>query len=357
MNSAIAPIATLWGIDLQPGYCPRCGVAHLIPAEMAQARCPACFEVVLENQPTVLRPEAAELLADFTVTPAQARVQVEAWLKGVWLRPKELDAALLAQRLTKTFWPMWLVDGQVSGQWQAMMGYDYQVASSQERFRDGRWSTRQVTETRIRWEPRAGAIDRPYQNLSVPALEEHARLAGRLGPYELAAARAFAPEALAQASVRVPSLLPEAAWPQARSGFDRLAAADCQRAADAQHVDEFTIQASYDELHWTQLLLPLYTTAYRDDRGQVVPVLINGQSGKIAGLRRASTLKARNWALALAAIAIGCFVLGLIGAAATSVFPPASILSLICFLLSLGIGVCAPLPAIWAWNFNRNQKA
>ena len=348
-------ISTLWAHPLQPAHCPQCGVAHLIPQEMQTALCPACFGARLEPQPTLIRPESPELLLDFALSPAQVQARFESWLKGVWLRPKELAPAVLAQRLTRTFIPMWLVDGQVTGSWQTQMGYDYEVASSQEVFRNGNWTTHKVTETRIRWEPRAGTAERGYENLSVPALEEHTHLMRGLGKFNLEAAAKYSAAPLVRASVRVPSLLPEAAWPLAKSGLDRLTALDCQKAAAAQHVDEFTIEADYQELHWTQLLLPVYTTAYRDEEGKIYPLLIHGQNGRIFGVKRASQNQARNWSLGIGALALVCFVLGLLFALGTTLLPPLGAISLLFFSAALLVGIAAPIPAFWAWNFNKGR--
>jgi hypothetical protein len=235
------------------------------------------------------------------------------------------------------------------------MGYDYQVASSQEVFHSGSWTTRRRTETRIRWEPRVGTVERSYQNLSVPALEEYASIQGGLGKFELEEASDYSSTKLEGASIRVPSLVPEAAWPLAKSGFDRLIARDCQIASDAQHVDEFIIKADYQNLNWTQLLLPVYTTAYRDESGKVYPILVHGQNGTILGIRRASQQQARIWSFGLAAVALVCFLLGLLLAAATTLLPLLGIISLLFFGGALFAGILAPIPAFWAWNFNRAQ--
>ncbi len=324
---------------------------------MQKALCPACFGARLETQPTVIRPEPPEIILDFTITPTQIRTRFDDWLKGVWLRPKELASGVLVQRVTRTFIPMWLVDGKISGNWQAQMGYDYEVASSQEVFRNGRWTTRRVTETRIRWEPRMGRAERSYQNLNVPALDEHNRLLLGLGSFKLELASRYLPDSLENASVRVPSLLPDAAWPLAKSGFDKLTAIDCQRAAAAQHVDEFLIEADYNEQNWTQLLLPVYTTAYRDEEGKIYPILIHGQTGKILGVRRASQRLARNWSLGIATLALVCFVFGILFAAGTALYPPLGAISLLFFGGAFFVGITAPIPAIWAWNFNKEKEA
>jgi hypothetical protein len=268
------------------------------------------------------------------MTPVQIRELLKDWLQGVWLHPKELSPEKLTQRLTRTFIPLWLIDSKVTGTWQAQMGFDYQVASSQEVFRNGNWQTRKLTETRIRWEPRAGTVERIFRNLSIPALEEYNDLMRGLGKFKFQTASSYSPVLLEGASVRVPNLLPENAWPLAKSGFDRLAAKDCQKASGAQHVDEFILEAGYKDQHWTQLLLPIYTTAYQDDTSQRL---------------------ARNWSLGLAAIGLVCFLIGLLLAAGTVFLPLLAVFSFVSFASALFIGMMAPIPALWAWNFNRSQ--
>jgi hypothetical protein len=345
-----------WRYALQPTHCPKCGVAYLIPAEAEKAHCPACFSAHLHPQPSVLRPEPPELLLDFSISQSQVAEKLKGWLKGVWLRPKELNPALLVSRLTKTFVPVWLLDGKVTGTWQAQMGYDYQVASSQEIYRSGGWSTRQLTETRIRWEPRNGTIERAYQNLAVPALEEHSRLMAGLGDFMLNSAPGYNPQALEKAAVRVPNLLPESAWSLAQSGFDRLAASDCQIASDAQHIEEYTIRAEYQDINWTQLLLPVYTTAYREEDGKIIPIMINGQNGRIFGLRQASQKQGWYWTAGILAVALICFLLGLGSSAGVTLLPALALIGGALFIISLAVGIAAPIPALWAWNFNRQEK-
>jgi hypothetical protein len=348
-------LSTLWGQSLQPVHCLNCKVAHLIPGNLESTHCPACFSGRLERQPSVIRREPPELMVNFTISPEQVEMHFKDWVKGIWFRPKELDPNLLSRRVNRTFIPLWLVDGKITGTWQAQMGYDYEVASSQEAYQNGTWRTRKVTETRIRWEARTGTIERRYQNLVVPALEEHAWLITGLGKYKLNLATSYSPLQMDNASIRVPSLLPESAWPLAKSKFDQYSAKDCQMAAEAQHVEEFIIQAAYEDQNWTQLLLPMYTTAYRDEDGIVHTILINGQNGNFFGKKRASQRKARILSLGLLGTALLCFIFGLLFAVGTKFLPILGLFSLTSFILALLVGISAPMPAIWAWNFNRSQ--
>jgi len=259
----------------------------------------------------------------------------------------------LVTRLERVVVPMWLVDGQVVGVWQARMGYDYQVESAQERFIDGKgWTTQHLRETRIRWEPRAGRVRRSYENLAVSALEERERAVfqTRLGHYDLERATPYIPENMAGMSVRVPSLLPDEAWPDARTAFDSAAAADCRRGAGAQHHAEFELIADYEKLHWTQMLLPAFVTYYQDDAGHLFPVWVNGQSGRVNGVRRASMRKAWRIAGGAAAVALVTFFAGALAALLSAGSVSSLLLAASFFLL-----VVAALPVLWAWQFNTQQ--
>ncbi|RPI28031.1 MAG: TFIIB-type zinc ribbon-containing protein, partial [Chloroflexota bacterium] len=281
-------VKDLWGVAFQPAGCPACKQVFLIDPARLGLVCPACGQSKLEAQPALLRCETPELLAPFRVQRAAMAAALNAFVKDVWLRPVDFSPESLMQRLTPVYWPMWLVDSDVHGDWQGEAGYDYQVKSSRESYRSGQWQSDEVVETRVRWEPRLGQLRRHYDNISVPALSEHDALIRETGSYALDQAAAYKPDLVGQAALRVPDLQPTAAWPQAQSRLNRAASEDCARASGAQHTRNFTIQAQYEGLHWSQLMLPLYVSYYTDDQGQRRLVYINGQSGKVGGLRLAS---------------------------------------------------------------------
>jgi hypothetical protein len=283
-------------------------------------------------------------------------VKLETWVKGVWLRPKDFSTAALQGRLTRGYLPMWLVDAQATGAWRAEAGYDYEVASAKEHWQGNQWVTEQVKEMRIRWEPRAGVLRRDYANTPTPALDDHAQLTGALSDFPLSAAQPYDPSAAADAVVRVPSLEPAAAWPFARARLDERVTGDVQTAAGSQHARAVKLEVTYTDPYWTQLLLPIYTTAYQDDEGVWRPVLINGTSGRISGARRASQRLGWQWTGVAAAGAVGLFLLSLLLSAVGVLFPPLLLLGGLVLILSIVAALLAPIPAVWAWQFNRGQS-
>jgi hypothetical protein len=350
-------IRAIWNADLHTLGCAACDVAYLVPVNWESPRCPACLSEHLVPQPARLRLEPPELVVPFdsSLTHSALSLRLEEWLRGVWLRPADLQIERLVSRLMRVYVPMWLVDGKVEGIWGARMGFDYQVESTQERYDQTQgWQSQRLTETRVRWEPRIGRLSRTYHNLAVPALEKHdeTALKARLGPYQLDRAVAYTAAAVADVAMRVPSLLPEEAWPPARAALEDAAFADCQRATSAQHSDEFRLKANYEDLNWTQLLLPLYATYYQDDTGQVVSVWVNGQSGHIGGVRRASIHKATRIAGVVVVVAALNFVLGTF-LALLDAETVGSLLMTLGFFLALA----AVVPIFWAWQFNQTQNS
>jgi hypothetical protein len=352
-STEIHPAGTeLWGLSYQPVGCLVCGQAFLAPASWEGALCPHCLEGQLDPQPARLRPEPPELVLPFQRGADNLRPTLEKFTRGVWLAPDDFTPAGLQQRLIPIYWPIWLVDGQVSGAWQAEVGFDYQVKSSQEFYASGGWRSRDVIETRIRWEPRLGGMTRAYNNLAAPAVSDQNRLQAQIGPSPFDQAVPYSAELLHGAALRIPDQAPEEAWPQAQSEFERSAALECQQAAGGQHLRGYKLQPAYSGINWTQLLVPMYVSYYTDDRGKRIQVMINGATGQIGGRRLASPRKGLRWAGASLLLAAVLFVLALV----LHLLGQAAAVSPFLWLLGFLAAGFAAVPAAWPHIWNRGQS-
>ena len=345
-------VTAVWGAPLTAVHCTHCGEAHLVPE--IPSRCPFCLQGPVAPQPAYLREEPPEQTLPYEIAERGLAAALARWSRGIWFRPTDLKADALAQRARRYLIPLWLADGRIEAAWRADVGFDYQVVSHQDRYREGTgWSSQEVQETRIRWEPRAGRLSRAYENVAGPALDDHRALMARLGEFNLEQRAAYTPEAVTAAGVRIPSLEPEAAWPGLETAFTRAAEAECQQAAGADHMRDFALQAEYSDLNWTMLLLPAYVTWYQEGE-RIWPVLVNGQSGRVSGARRASARKANVTSVLLGAVALLLFLAGGILALLGAVAPPAAVLGGLILLVGVLLAVVAPIPAIGVWVFNRN---
>jgi len=373
----VTDVAAVWGVRMAAVHCARCGEAHLVPesalsevegsgaeGDAVSLLCPFCFQGPVTPQPVYLREEPPEQVLPYGISERKLAGILDRWTQGTWFRPAELKARVLVQRARRYLIPLWLVDGQVEGAWRADVGFDYQAVSYQDRYSDGRgWSSQEVREERVRWEPRVGRISRRYENLVAPALEGHRALMARLGGgstdltkvFDLSQRTGYSPEAVTGGAVRIPTLEPETAWPGAEAAFVRAAGAECRQAAGADHVRDFTLEAEYEDLNWTLLLLPTYVTWYREGE-RVWPVLVNGQSGRVSGVRRASTRKANVASLILGGVALILFLVGGLLALLGAALPPVSVVGGALLIAGLLLAVVAPIPAIGVWVFNRRSS-
>ena len=352
-----------WGEQLQLVGCEVCDWLYLLPPDRLPLQCPHCGRAQLTPlDPVTDRPvygQRPELLIPFSVSVTKVEATLQSFARGIWFAPPDLTPPTLLARLQRLYLPMWLVDAHVEATWQAEVGFDYQVVSHQEKHVDGQWRTEEVKETRVRWEPRAGRLQRRYDNVTAPALEEQPEIDGRLGGYDHTAARLFGAADLDDALIRLPNRTPNDVWPEAVASLQQTAADECRQAASANHLRDFRWSPVYRDQNWTQLLRPLYTTYYLDDDNQPQTVLIHGQSGRVDGRRRASMKRARRWATIISAVATVLLVISLALALAGMAMDLPNMLTYAAVGLVTGIfiGAAALIPIAIVWQFNNaNQR-
>jgi hypothetical protein len=355
-------ISALWGVEFAPFICEYCDWAFLgLPKDEAQ-NCPHCFEQALappvEGTQDLLYPYPPELYLSFDATEELIAQKVAGFARGIPFAPQDLSMANLTTRMRRVFLPAWLVDTKVEAPWQAEVGFDYDVVSHQDRYEQNRggWTSREITETRIRWEPRLGRLSREYENVLASALEVGDSLLFHCGEFDQSSAQTFEPSAVAEAWIWLPDRTTEDAWPDAVPVVRTQAMEECKIACGADHIRDFRWTPEYRAQSWTQVLFPIYSSYYLDDEGQAQPVLLHGQSGQIRGSRRGSLKRARTVSLALAFVAIllGFFsLLGLVISVLSAVLLPFAILGLI---LAFIVGFVAIIPIALVWQFNRRQR-
>jgi hypothetical protein len=344
-----------YGLSLQPAGCPVCKKAHLVEPARIGSACPHCRRGKLKPQPARMRPEPPELILPFQKSPAELLPGLKTFVQSVQFRPDDLNPQILSRRAVPIYWPTWLIDAEVKGTWKAEMGFDYQVKSSQESYAAGAWRSNEVVETRVRWEARTGEIQRRYQNLPVPAIDNQPALTRDIGNYR-SAPIPYTPEKVGRALLRIPDSPPEDVWDIAQGKLDSAAAEECRQAAEAHHVRQAVIHAAYINAQWTQLLQPLYATFYTTDDGLPHMLYINGQTGQIGGERFASQKKGWLWAGICLGLALLAFVATVVLAALSTVAPPAACFTMITLLAAVALVLAAVYCASWPWRWNRRQQ-
>jgi hypothetical protein len=349
-----------WGLPLTAVVCERCNWRYLMPEPVGG--CPYCYHPQLTriNQPESHLPYAhpPELVLPFTITDQHLEFSVERFLKGVPFAPGDLNPGALKGRMQRIYLPMWLVDADITADWQGEIGFDYQVVSHQDRYEQNRggWTSHQMEETRVRWEPRLGRLKRTYHNVDASALERGNGIDALIAMYELSKASEYDAKLLADALVRLPDREPDDAWESARPAFQSMAAEECRQAAGGDHVRRFTWKPEYANQHWTLLLLPLYNSYYLGDKNEPQRVLINGQTGQLIGKRLGSMERARKTSFLVLAVALVLFLISVIVSIASVFLPVLLAIGVLGLAGSLIGGLGAIFPVATVWWFNRQQS-
>jgi DNA-directed RNA polymerase subunit RPC12/RpoP len=295
-----------WGKKRQVLVCESCGGSLSLPQGALSTTCPYCAsnQVNLTTTPVeTLRPR---FLVPFTIEPEKTRALARNWLGKGWFHPGELGANAVVRRFVGLYLPFWTFDARIQAHWRAQVGYEQRERHYNAR--EKRWETR----TRIVWRWEEGAvplvIDDHLITGSSPRRISH-RILQRLYPFHLNALVAYQPDFLAGWRAQAYEITLTDAWEQGKRAMREEVKKACHQDIPSQHVRNFSMTADFADESWRYILLPVYLAAYKFE-GRVFQVMVNGQTGAVAGQKPVAWWKV--W-LAIAALLAPGTLLGLIG--------------------------------------------
>jgi len=342
--------------NLQVYRCNHCSQEYLSLPASNDILCPACAQGSLTYVDASDQMSEIKSILPISISSSQLSKIFINFINGVWLKPEDFNLSSLNTRVKPIYWPMCQVSCLANGQWQAEMGFDYQVKSSKEAYSGVNWQSQEVLKTRTRWEKRLGTLERTYQDISVPAKQKHQNFIEKLGNYQINKTSSDNLEQLRGALIEVTDLSPQQVWEKAKARVESAAAQECMQASQAQHVRNFQMSADYENQSWSQLLLPAYATWYKDDEGKPHVIMVNAQTGRIHGMRMASQKEGNRRAGITALVALGFIVLAVLAFIATSLMPPLFIVFMLLLILGIATAFGALIPLIWPWQWNKRQK-
>jgi DNA-directed RNA polymerase subunit RPC12/RpoP len=260
-----------WAVAERLFTCQQCGGRTVLPPGQSSSTCPFCGSPAL-----VAAPDDAELIAPHAVipmkqTPPGIAERVRTWLGRDLFAPDDLTQLARGNRLTPVYVPFWRFSLSLTLIWRA------QTAQG----RDRRW-TWQDGETTFFYDDffQPGARALPADLLS------------SIGPFDLSQLVRYRPEFLAgwpagsyDVSVSQASLDTRAAIVRDASKRLWTKAIPDQRIATLQ-----VLRPEYSGQTFQLVLLPVWVGAYNYG-GHTYRVLVNGQTGKVAGDRPADQVK------------------------------------------------------------------
>ena len=351
-------LRTAWKTDVQIVECPTCQWKFVQP-NTNQMTCPNCGTaglnpIVNASEDLIIEPEK---MVPFSVDE-DTRNRGVSWLAlSVPYPPDDLTEANLLQRLRPVYLPIWLIDADVSGEWTGKFAYQYNVKSVKSAFRQGvGWASREEIEQKYDWKPRAGRLKRRYDNMPIPALQDHQTLMPDASDYYDGNSNAYSVELLGETLVRVPDVMPADSGWEAKQVVEARALEDCRKAVEANEGKDFQWNPQKTDLNWTVLLVPMYLTYYTADDGKRYNIHVSGHHRHADGVLIASESKAREEMMRRVTIAAGVIIAAVIALIVLLNFP-----LFVVVVIAIIAGVAAyswasqPMREVQAFNSSRQS--
>jgi len=283
-----------WGEERKELVCQSCAAHTTLPVSMLTHTCPFCGsnKVVQAKAPQdVLRPR---FLVPFSVTTETCRHVLTEWLGNNWMLPKELNRLGRGTEFTPIYIPFWTFDSRAQARWRA------EVAKTVRRGKE--------TKTVWRWEK--GNVNLFFDDLLVPGTTKLSDvLLRRVRKYSLDDLVPYEPSYLAGIQAQAYDVTLDDGWTTVRQRMRKRTKTACQERATSKKMRNFSMSLNFSDESWRYILLPMYLATFHYGE-QSYQVLINGQSGKIAGQRPVDWRKV---GLAILAMLAPALLLGLVG--------------------------------------------
>ena len=272
-----------WAEAQRRQTCRQCGAATIFPPGQTSTRCPFCGAAAFIAAPedaTLVAPQCTLLMG---IEARRAETLLKDWLGSGFFSPDDLMSMARKHGLRPAYVPFWIFNFDVTVHWQGMVGgYG----------RDVPWEWRKDQRT---------FFYKDHLQPGVRALP--LKLFRKIEPFELSKLVDHKPEYLAGWPAVTYDVSLADAVVNARG--ETVQDADKQlriKAAPGKPLRNFQVTAhDFTGETYRLALMPVWLGAYAYG-GKLFQVLINGQTGKVAGDKPVDTVK-------VAALAVGAFFL------------------------------------------------
>ena len=333
---AVSGSAQGWGEARQSLRCQSCQATTSLPEGHLTHTCPFCGSTQVLQQLAVQDMLRPKFVIPFKVDDDACKRISTAWLGSSWMTPKSLKSLASLASFTGIFLPYWTFDAKSRAHWRAQVGH--QVTESYYDSSSKSWQTR--TKTEWRWE--SGQVSGVYDDVLVPGTNKISDiLLERIKDFDTRGFVPYEPVYLAGFLAQAYDLMLEQSWTFARDFMREDTRLKCRSQASTSQIRQFSMSLDFSEESWRYVLLPVYVAVYRY-ADQVFQVMINGQTGTIAGQRPVDWPKV--WIAVLGMVMPGILLglLGLFASALGALVPPSlvagGIILVLAFIL-LVIGV------------------
>ncbi len=287
-------------VPMRAFHCNTCGAVTAVSADTVNLTCSFCTgtnvnEEAFENR--VIKPFG---ILPFKVNKKDADARFKEWIGRGWFLPSDLQKLAALDKMDGVYIPFWTYDAQTDSEWTAESGYYYYET---ETYTDdqGNSQTRQVQH--VRWTPSWGSYDHWFDDVTVVAsggLKQ--QMIERVYPFNLASSVNYEPRFMLGWKSEVYAADVKEGFTTAESIMDNYIEREVTKQIPGDTYRFLNITTQKSRITFKHMLLPVWVAAYKYN-DKTYQVVVNGETGKIAGDKPISWIKVALLVLAIAVVA------------------------------------------------------
>lgn len=335
VDGAAARVRRTFGGGTRTFRCDSCRASCAVPGKTIATRCAFCDDpavLPVPEDPSTAGAVGPDVVVPFAIDGTGAAERFRAWLADLWFRPDDLRKRAEVGRARGVYVPYFSFDTQAVSAWSGERGEVYHTTESHTTTRHGKRVRRTRRVRHVRWgDWRSGEHVRRYRRRLVCASRGlDGPLLRRIEPFSLGALVRYRHQFLAGFEAEVCTRDPRKAWERIAARLLQREYDSCERLLDGDEHRNLTVETTFKETRYRDVLLPVHIATYAYDR---VPwrFMVNGQTGEVYGEAPVS------WPKVAGALSIGP-VAGLL-AFLWSGNPVAGVLVALAATIIIGLGV------------------
>lgn len=307
--------------------CPQCGAAVDFPDDRVSDICAFCEAplVRLGEGGPAREAEPIDLVAPFELDQAQAAERLRQYLSRHRWAPEAVRKASRPEELRAVLVPFWVHDAHARSSWSAEVGIHWWETRVRTVWVNGKPTTRVERVRRTEWHDCSGSHVHAYDDQLVSGSTGLSEAeANALEPFDLGRALPFAPALLAGQLAERPSISHEEARDTCAEELAQLENREIRAFLPGEESRGVRNDTRVEVQAVRLALLPVWIATY-PWKGEVLRLLVNGQTGEVVGRLP------RSWAK------IGCLILALLGLALAAFLCLGGLASVLAALQELGV--------------------
>ena len=273
-----------WGSAKKTVICQQCGGETVYDALETADCCPFCGStsvMPVTDSEDVMAPGG---VVPFAISEEKAAQLFKQWIGKKWFAPNDAKKSCSARDINGVYLPYWTYDSDTTSPYSARIGFDERVKKGDH------------YETVTKWRNTSGVYTEFIDDFTVfgSKKSDNNPYIKSVSTFDFTKLRPYTPEVVAGFAAERYSVGLDEGWDIAKKGINsRLQSnikSSIKKKTNADRVDRLQFSTMYDNITFKYLLAPIWLASFKY-KDQIYNIVINGQTGKVAGKSPISAIK------------------------------------------------------------------